>query len=122
MVYQLPKVPRDAFVIIRADGSEETHPFPAQKGAVRLDALKATLGFKTLDFVTLTKRGRAAHIIMVVNDLGYETTAIEHGPGVVELVPVQARYPVNAKATELYQAVGGRIEIVGPVALMYDDD
>jgi hypothetical protein len=121
----LPRVPRDAFVVIRTDGSEETHPFPAKRGGARLNALKAALGCDTLDMVTLTMRSGGPDLVMAVNDLGYETRAVERGPGHIELVPVRARLPVNQRATALYHATckpGTTHEIVGDVAIMHDDD
>jgi hypothetical protein len=121
----IPKVPYDAFVVLRTDGREETHPFPAQRGRPRLAAVEAAIGCDTLDFVVLTRRGREPDLVMAVNDLGYETKAVTHPSGAVELVPVRARFPVNQRATELYLAVclpGTTHQIVGDVAVMHDSD
>jgi len=122
----MPTVPRDSFLVIRTDGHEEVVPFPAKKGMTRLDAMKQALGFDTFDFIALNRRGRGpVDLVMVVDDQGYETRTEDHGGDHFELVPVQARKPVNPRATELYHAVclpGTTHQIVGDVAILHDAD
>lgn len=83
------------------------------------------IGAVYLDSVNL-RDGR----MMLVDDLGYKTEAVEHGAGDgfafrTELKPVKARKPVNAKATALYHKVcvpGTTHQIVGDVAIVLDED
>jgi len=125
----MPDVPRGSFLVIRTDGSEETHELPAFRdgSGPRVAAVKRALGFNVLDFVTLTRRGRTADLVMIVNDMGYESRAVEDADGVT-LVPVRARFPVNERATAIYHATckpgspGMAHEIVGDVAVIHDAD
>jgi len=75
--------------IIKTDGLEEIQE-------LTLEGVHKAIGAETLDIVNLHD-GR----VMAVDDLGYETKAVEHRPGFFELVPTKARKPVNAKATTL---------------------
>ena len=125
MTYTLPDIPQHHFLLIKTDGTEELRPFPSPPGFQRIETMVAALGFDTLDFSTLTKDhwGRAK-LLMVVNDKGWETDLVQHGPGRFELVPTTANFPVNDKATDLYRAIAPTSEhqIVGDVAVLNDDD
>jgi hypothetical protein len=84
----------------------------------------APSGADSLDTVVLTLRGRWPDLVMLVDDHGYDSHAVEK-PGGVELVPVQALKPVNRKATELYWSIcqlGTTHEIIGDVAICHDGD
>ena len=108
--------------IIRTDGTEEHVQAPWA-------AIYKLIGAATCDTVNL-RDGR----VMLVDDAGYETETVEHGPGPdpvhglpmafrTELKPVRARKPVNAKATALYHSVcrpGTTHQIVGDVAIVID--
>ena len=116
---QLLHIKRGTYLIIRTDGREERVEKPPT-----LATIANEIGADTLDFVSV---GRAARndIIMAVDDFGWETEAVDHGGGRVELRPTKARKPVNEKATILYHAVcvsGTTHQIVGDVALWHDGD
>ena len=97
--------------IIRTDGTEERIVAPWAN-------ICKLIGAQTLDTVNL-RDGR----VMCVDDDGYETECVDHGGGRIELRPIAARKPVNAKATKLYHAVclpGRMHQIVGDVAIIVD--
>lgn len=82
-------------------------------------AIGRAIGAETMDTVNL-RDGR----VMLVDDAGYETTAVETAGG-VHLKPVRARKPLNQAATRLYHSVcrfGTEHQIVGDVAIVWDKD
>lgn len=102
--------------VIRANGEEEhTECFSFTEVHQLIDAA-------VFDTVNL-RDGR----VMLVDDLGWEYRAeiVEEGKGHrhIRHVPVQARKPVNEKATKLYHKVckpGTTHQIVGDVAIVFD--
>lgn len=103
--------------ILRVDGSRETHEVP--RGGAS-GAIAQLIGASYLDTVNL-RNGN----VMMVDDAGYETQAVDHGDGRVELRPTRARKPVNPEATKLYLAIcvpGTTHQIVGDVAIARDAD
>jgi hypothetical protein len=115
----LPTVEKSTVLVIRADGTEEI-----VKGKPKVKAMHALIGAKTLDFVRIGKL-EPNDITMAVDDMGWETTTVDHGDGRIELKPVRALKPINAKATALYLAIcrpGTTHQIVGDVAIFHDED
>ena len=105
--------------VIRCDGSIEHLDKP-----VSITEVCKLIGASTLDTVALHHMGDPLHVMMVDDD-GYETRALRKPGGVTELVPIQARKPVNQKATELYHRnchPGTTHQIVGDVVVMPDTD
>jgi hypothetical protein len=108
--------------VIRTNGDEEDHDVDRQTQFADIERL---IGATTLDNVNL-RDGR----LMWVDDNGYDTELIQHGPQpgygfVFERRCTRARKPVNAKATALYHAVcvpGVTHQIVGDVAIVAVDD
>jgi hypothetical protein len=103
--------------IIRCDGTEETHVLDRR---TVWDDLERLIGARYTDVVNL-RDGR----VMVVDDEGYETKAVQKTPGWVSLEPVRPLKPDNAKATALYHAVcfpGVTHRIVGDVAVIHDEE
>ena len=105
--------------IIRTDGTEDrvNRPF---------NEVGKLIGCSITGTVNL-RDGR----VMLVDDMGYETTLVDHGvqqtrlglANVTERKPVRARKPINAKATALYHSVcrpGTTHQIVGDVAIVVD--
>src|SRR6266446_4541565 len=88
-------------LIIRTDGTEETHSIPGFRSNYdgHRAALVRLLKFDKFDIVNL-RDGRC----MYVDDEGYKTETVTH-PGLISIVPVQAKKPYNRKATELYWAI-----------------
>lgn len=104
--------------IIRADGAEEVI-----EGPKTMQELHRLLGYDTFDTVNLRHLGEPRHV-MLVDDNGHETRAVET-PGLLQLVSIGHRKPVNEKATELYWAncrAGTTHQIVGDVAIVPDED
>jgi hypothetical protein len=114
----LPTVEKNTVLVIRTDGREEI-----VKGKPKVAAMHAMIGAESLDFVRIGKLV-PSDLTMAVDDFGWETERIET-PGKVELRPVRARKPINAKATALYLAVcrpGTTHQIAGDVAVFHDED
>jgi hypothetical protein len=106
--------------IIRTSGAQEQQTIRADTDQAAFAGIAHLIGAKTLDTVNL-RDGR----VMIVDDNGYETETITHGPGQVELRPTKARKPVNAEATKLYHDIcrpGTTHQIVGDVAIVRDED
>jgi hypothetical protein len=132
--------------IIRTDGRVE----PVDKPIIDFAEIEKMIGCGITDSVIL-RRGiaqvpgpeSAGHVaiallepfVMIVDDHGYETQTVEHGPGPdlhgqpaafrTELRPVRALKPVNALATALYHAncrPGTTHQIVGDVYVAPDAD
>jgi hypothetical protein len=117
--YLLPTVDVGTFLVLRTDGAEEI----VRKKPSITHLLKA-IGAHTLDFVAVGRASRS-DLMMAVDDSGYETELVDHGNGRLEMKPVRATKPFNAKATALYHAVcqpGTTHQIVGDVALVHDAD
>lgn len=105
--------------LIKTDGTERDFEGPQD-----IARILQFIGAETSDVVRMPMLGDPLHV-MVVDDNGYETRAVDRGNNVTELVPVRALRPVNAHATRLYWrqypgAVGH--EIVGDVFICPDDD
>lgn len=99
--------------IIRTDGTEE-------KLELESPDLRELIGAVDIEFVNLRDG-----TVMVVDEMGYETKAIIHSPGHIELRPVKARKPYNKKATALYWKIcipGTTHRIVGDVVIFRDDE
>jgi hypothetical protein len=114
-------------LVIRCDGTEETHKINANNFHAEVEPL---IGAKTFGTVNIFKnpihapRFGMRRPVMVLDDAGYDTRVIQHGNH-EHHVPIQARRPVNPKATELYHSVcrpGTTHEIVGDVAIVDDED
>jgi hypothetical protein len=112
---KIPDIKPGTYLIIRTDGTEEpvnekpTFPF-----------LEKRLSADLLGSVMLS---RSPCIVMLVDDAGWETKTVDHGGGHLEMVPLRARKPVNAKATELYHQIRRTThQIVGDVAIVCDSD
>jgi hypothetical protein len=111
-------------LILRTDGREEAHE--VQRADV-FRVIERLIDAAALDTVNL-RDGR----VMFVDDFGYETELVDHGPdpargynSVVERKCVKARKPINAAATALYHGVclpGTTHRIVGDVAIARDAD
>lgn len=101
--------------VIRTNGAEEHHEV---RKAFAIREICALIGCETADTVNL-RDGR----VMLVDDDGWECDVVRRENG-VELVPVHARKPINAKATELYRSVTipNDHQIVGDVAIVRDED
>jgi len=101
--------------VIRTDGTEENHTLP-KAGLLR--QIYKLIGCETVDAVNL-RDGR----VMLVDDDGWECQEMARDYG-VELVPIRARKPVNARATDFYRAVTipNDHQIVGDVAIVNDED
>lgn len=98
--------------IIRTNGAEEHIDAPSNEIDELIGAPRGTCTVNLRD-------GR----VMICDDFGYETETVDHGQGHMELRPVRALKPFNAKATSLYRKVcrpGVTHEIVGDVAIVYD--
>jgi hypothetical protein len=104
--------------IIRTDGTEIDVPVPQTMAQIR-----AAIGADGLDTVALHHLGHPLHV-MLVDDNGYETRAVETGD-TITLVPIRARRPLNQKATQLYLAncrPDTEHQIVGDVFICPDRD
>jgi hypothetical protein len=102
--------------LIRADGTE----MPLDK-PLSISGIEALIGADCLDSFTLADR---VHVCFV-DDNGWETETIEHGPGHFELRGTKPRKPINEKASLLYwERCGGATEhkIVGDVVICPDED
>lgn len=105
--------------LIRADGTTLDFPQPLPYAKVR-----ALIEADTTDTVVLRHLGHPLHV-MTVDDRGWETETIEHGPGHIELRPVRALRPINVEATRLYLAncvPGTTHQIAGDVYVCPDND
>lgn len=105
-------------MLIKTDGTRHE-----LTGPTSMRDITQMIGADGLDTVTLRSPGYAGHV-MLVDDHGYETRADINGR-VVTLVPVIARKPVNAEATQLYLAQckpGTMHQIVGDVVVVPDLD
>jgi hypothetical protein len=91
----LPTVEKNTVLVIRTDGTEEI-----VKGKPKILAMRSMIRAESLDFVRIGKL-IPNDLTMAVDDLGWETETIDHGDGRIELKPVRARKPINAKATAL---------------------
>ena len=103
----------EIILIIRTSGAEEK--VELRNESLLYDLLHVELKAECLCTVNLHD-GR----FMYVDDLGYETEAVEQPYG-IELRATKARKPVNKKATELYHSVcvpGTTHQIVGDVAIV----
>ncbi len=101
--------------IIRTSGKREQHTAPRDSV---IEWVHGAIGAETLDTVNL-RDGR----VMMLDDNGYESRAVELVPGHTELQPVRPLKPDNAEATKLYHAVcvpGTTHKIVGDVAIVID--
>lgn len=115
----LPTVEKNTILVIRTDGREEV-----VKSKPKVTAMYALIGAESLDFVRIGKL-IPNDLTMAVDDLGWETETIDHGDGRIEVKPIRARKPINAKATALYLAIcrpGTTHQIVGDVAIFHDED
>jgi len=115
----LPTVEKNTILVIRTDGTEEI-----VKGKPRVQTMHTLIGAETLDFVRIGKL-EPNDLTMAVDDMGWETVTVDHGDGRIELKPVRARKPINAKATALYFAIcrpGTTHQIAGDVAVFHDED
>jgi hypothetical protein len=104
--------------LIRTDGAVQDFERP-----VALAEICRLIGASVTDHVGLRHLGWPLHV-MIVDDLGYETQAIQDGNSTL-LVPVKAKKPINAEATRLYHAncpPGTTHQIVGDVFLCPDED
>ncbi len=111
--------PRGTWVLLRTDGRQELMP---EKPSI--PRFIVALGYTTFDTV-LIGRTSGTDLVMFVDDLGWESEAIDFGDGRIELRPTKARHPVNPTATALYHAIckpGTTHEIVGNVAIAHDGD
>ena len=105
--------------LIKADGTVQDfeQPIPwADQGKL--------IGAATTDTVVLRHMGHPLHV-MIVDDMGYETTTVHHANGAIELQPVAALKPVNVEATRLYHEnclPGTTHQIVGDVLVVPDHD
>jgi hypothetical protein len=128
----LPQVDSGTFQVIRTDGTTETMTFDKKarnRDVSVLDAIRKAIAADTLEFVRIGKV-EGSDLIMAVDDNGYETQVVEHGPGEghdfrIELWPIRALKPDNPKATDLYHAIcipGTTHRIVGDVAILHDGD
>jgi len=105
--------------LIRANGSSMELP-----AGMSLSELTSLIGAERCDTVVLHHMGEPLHI-MIVDDRGYEVTAIRHSPTHTELRTGRALKPVNAEATSLYLANckrGTTHQIVGDVVIVPDSD
>jgi hypothetical protein len=87
-------------------------------------AIRELIGARVCDSVCLRHLGEPLHV-MILDDEGWETMAVERTDGSLELVPLFARRPVNDQATELYHAncwPGTKIPILGDVVIVPDSD
>jgi hypothetical protein len=103
--------------ILRVSGAHEMIEIPRGLNVMQ-EIAKAIGAPGALDTVNL-RDGR----VMLVDDAGYDTQAIEKGPGHYELKPTRARKPVNQDATQLYWTVcrpGTTHQIVGDCAVLVD--
>lgn len=101
--------------ILLADGREETHQVGRH---ILTEWIKRMIQAEVLDTVNL-RDGR----VMLVDDRGWESTRVERGVGVGELVPVRNLKPINAAATKLYHSVcqpGAKHQIAGDAAITLD--
>jgi hypothetical protein len=115
---RLPTVEKNTMLLIKADGSEQVIA-----GKPENRTMHKLVG-DCLDFVRIGKLDNS-DLTMAVDDFGYETVTIDHGNGKIELKPIAARLPDNAKATEFYHAIclpGTIHRIVGDVVIFHDDD
>ena len=96
-------IERNTYVVIRVNGTRETHTAP-----FRLDDIGRQIGAACLDAIILTKRRNQADLVMVVDDTG-----MIYGK------------PVNPEATRLYHEVrkpGTTYKIRGDVAILHDSE
>ncbi len=94
---------RGTYMIIRIDGSEEFFI-----GAPYMATIERQIGATGLDTVTLTRKGRDADLVMIVDDTGM----------------IDGR-PVNPIATSYYHAIckpNTPFSIHGDVAIVHDGD
>lgn len=99
--------------IIRTDGREEF-------ADIKFSSIPAAIQAEITSTVNL-RDGR----VMLVDDRGYEVETIKHSENWIELRPVRALKPENAKATALYHSIclpGTKHKIVGDVAIVNDAD
>lgn len=102
---------------LRTSGKGEEHRIPK---AEWLQHIHRLIHAETVDTVNL-RDGR----VMLVNDNGYATRAVESGPRTTTLVPTRALLPFNEEATRLYHSIcipGTTHRIVGDVAIIRDAD
>lgn len=103
--------------VIRTSGAHEQHQVANARAIAEIEKL---IGAACLDSVNL-RDGR----VLFVDDNGYETETVTHGPGHIELKPTKAHKPLNAEATKLYHSIcrpGTTHQIVGDVAIVLDAD
>ncbi|SCK49474.1 hypothetical protein VAR608DRAFT_4928 [Variovorax sp. HW608] len=106
--------------VIRTDGRIERLDKP-----VTFAEIEKLIGAAMTDSVVLRQFGEHPIHVMIVDDLGYETTLIDHGGGRFEQRCTKARKPVNAEATRLYHTTcvpGATHQIVGDVVVVPDYD
>ena len=107
-----------SYKIIRTDGTELV---VKKKAALHL--ICKDIAAETLDTIVLRREPQV--ILMVVNDNGYNVTAVNRGPGRIEMVASKALFPENPKATSLYHSIckpGTTHKIEGDVAIVNDED
>jgi hypothetical protein len=104
--------------LIRTDGTITHLAEP-----VSFEKIHQLIGADMCDTVALRHMGEPLHV-MLLDDNGYETKAIEHD-GYVEVRPIRALKPINEEATRLYLLnclPGTTHQIVGDVVIVPDED
>lgn len=109
---------RGQFLVIRTDGTtERVDKVPT------LDLVRSAIGADCIDIVAVGRANRT-DLLMVVDDNGWDSVAVERPYG-VELVCTEPRRPLNDNATALYRAIchpGTRHQIAGDVAIVHNAD
>lgn len=108
--------------ILRTNGQHETLTIEKGRGLMR--AIAEAIGALPGGLGTVNLRdGR----VMLIDDNGYvtEERIVSENPLVVKLVPMAAKKPPNADATQLYWNIcrpGTTHQIVGDAAVVWDRD
>lgn len=108
--------------ILRTSGKHET--LSLERGRDLMNEIAKAIGARVLDTVNL-RDGR----VMLIDDDGYvvheQRVARPDGGTLVKMVPMAAKKPPNADATQLYWNIckpGTTHKIVGDVAIAWDRD